>query len=110
MALQHITEEGSTKTFIGSEKVLYAVPNTCISRYQDKNKYNLLFLVFCNNSYSKVNCKATGIIYFKGEWHHLNYISDTQEFEIEPVHIDVVEFIINLNLISSQKPEEILGV
>jgi hypothetical protein len=52
---------------------------------------------------------VTGVIHFKGEWHHINYIPNSREFEVGLIHPDIAEFNTAL-LLSFQKPEEIPAV
>jgi aspartate carbamoyltransferase regulatory subunit len=105
-----MTAEGTTRTFISPKEVLYSISNTQVFRYQHKAEQNPPFLVFCDNLYRCINHKATGVIYFEGEWHHINYIPNTQEFEIGPVYVDIAQFNTNPNLISSKKLEEISAI
>src|ERR1700752_179145 len=104
-----MTEDSATRIFLQPEDILQSVPNTRVFCYQDKKEVNPPFLIFCDNPHSCINHKATGVIYWNNEWHHIAYIPDSREFEIGPVHPNIAEFN-TARLVSEQKPEEILAV
>jgi hypothetical protein len=109
MAARYQTEDGMTRIFLQPEHALQSVPNTRVFQYQDKKEVNPPFLVFCDNAHGHINRKATGVIHWNREWHHIDYIADSREFEIGPVHPNVAEFNMT-HLLSERQPEDILGV